>query len=201
MYTNSQILRNFFTTSRTTLTSTIWVYFNYFSPSIFSFEGKKIKKYSPATITNRFAQMPVFYHVLNFQVFDVYSLKILNIFIGYFVQKIFSLINYFFVCSGNQGSGLVSTLRTFFSPGKLSISASEQLFRFPKKLRILSVLNSCPKTLEVYPLTFLTSRYQKAIYCKHFLKKGTPYIPMPRRQGHYGAFMVTPKVFSISADY
>lgn len=102
MYTNSQTLRNFFSTSRTSLGCATGIHPNHFPTSVRSFVGKKLEEGAPATIRNGLAQMSVLDHALDLQVFNVYSLKILNVFIGYFVQKILSLINYFFVCSGNR---------------------------------------------------------------------------------------------------
>lgn len=136
MYTNRQIFRHSLTTTRTYLASSIRSYFNYFSTSVFSFVGKKIKEYTPTAIANGFAQMSVSYHVFNLQVFNIDHLKFYDILISNFVQKIFSLIGYLFMRFSNQDSCFVPAARTFLSSRKFSISAPKLFFRIDQVFRI-----------------------------------------------------------------
>lgn len=136
MDTDRQRFLDFFSTSRTSLGCATGIHPNHFPTSVRSFVGKKLEEYAPATIRNGFAQVSVLNHVFYLQVFNVDSLKIVNVFVGNLMQKIVSLISYFFVRLGDQHSRLVSSRRTFSPSGKFTLSATKLLLSINEIFRI-----------------------------------------------------------------
>lgn len=136
MDTNRQRFLDFFSTGRTSLGCAAGIHPNHFPTSVFGFVRKKLEEYAPATIRDGLAQVSVLNHVFNLQVFNVDSLKIVNVFIGNLMQKIISLISDFFVRLGDRYPRLVSAHRTFFPSGKFPLSASKLLLGITEIFRI-----------------------------------------------------------------
>lgn len=136
MDTNRQFFGDFFSTSRTSLGCVAGIHPNHFPTSVRSFVGKKLEEYAPATIGDGLAQMSILDHVFNLQVFNVDSLKIVNVFIGNLMQKIISLISDLFVRLGDQYSSLIPTHRTFSPSGKFPLSTPKLFFIIAEIFRI-----------------------------------------------------------------
>jgi len=138
MGTNRQRFFNLLTTLRAVLRRVTGVNFDYLSSSFFRFVRKEFKEFSPACVSNTLTQMPVPYHAFNIQCFNIDGLISSYIEISYFVQKIFSLIHYFFVSLGYKDLCLASSVGTSYLAGKCSLSSSQDSFRLPEEFRVIN---------------------------------------------------------------
>jgi len=97
--TNTQILFNDFTTSRTSLCSVFGINLNQRSTSVFSFVREKIKELSPCCVIYMPVQnlKIVLDHLFRLKFFNINTPKLVNYFPAKFMLKIFTLVTNFFM--------------------------------------------------------------------------------------------------------
>ena len=136
MGTNRQRFLDLFTTLRAILRRVTGINLDYPSSSIFRFVRKEFKEFTPACIGNTLAQMPVSDHAFNIQSFNVDSLVGTYVEINNFVQKIFSLIQYFLMSLGYKDLCFGSSARSSHLTGQCPLSSSQDSFGVPEEFRV-----------------------------------------------------------------
>lgn len=137
-------------TTRTFLACAVWIDFYYLTIGASSLIREKVPKSTPSGIGYAFTQVFVFDHIFDFQFFNCNQIKVFNIMICSFVQKVRSLICGFLMIFGNQFSCFFTGCRTFFASGQLPLFSSELLFCFTKMLGIVNLITIgiCKKATE-----------------------------------------------------
>lgn len=139
MNTYRERLMNLGTTTGAYLRCILWGNFNYRSTSIFSFVGKKIKEHAPRTIRDTFGKVSILNHALNVQVFNIDTLKFFDVTIGYFMEKVFTLVGNLLVRFGNKHSSPCSANGALDPAREPSLSTPQELFGLPKVFRVLNL--------------------------------------------------------------
>jgi hypothetical protein len=126
------------TTRSASLRSVLGWNFNYSLVSFFHFTGEHVKEHTPVTIRDAVDKVSISNHALNFQIFNVDSLKSFQIIVGGFMEKLLSLIGDFLMRFSNQYSSLVSLSRALLLSTKASLSTFQELFRHSIELGIIN---------------------------------------------------------------
>lgn len=185
MDTNRQGFSYFFTTAGANLRCILGWYANYLTPSLFRFVRQKLNKDTPGCIRDIFGKISVFNHALNIQLFNVDSLKKRDIIVSSLMQKVLSLIGYFFICLGNEYSGFISSIRGFLFAGKRPLPYSQEPFRLPKVFRVFDTALIGVDTERVYANIYAYLPPNLRINFFRHIIAGKCYQPFTRRVSSY----------------